>query len=225
MLAGVFSGLGWQHGERGDCLADRLRPGRLGHAVMRRLQLAGQRFGRLVALRDVGSACQQRLWHCRCDCGDEVTVMARSLRSGNTKSCGCWNRERASAAMSRRNITHGGAHHAHRHPLYQTWLSMRQRCTNPNVNNYHRYGGRGITVCTRWQDFAAFLSDVGERPSPQHSLDRIQNDGNYEPGNVRWATRVEQARNSRMTPLRRAASRANMALVNAERLSRRQRGR
>lgn len=88
-----------------------------------------------------------------------------------------------------------------RHPLYQTWVSMRARCRDPGHPNFARYGGRGVVVCARWLSFEAFLSDVGPRPSPLHSIDRIDNDGNYEPGNVRWATAAEQNRNKRSTRL------------------------
>lgn len=83
---------------------------------------------------------------------------------------------------------------------YSCWVSMKARCSNPNVPGYHRYGGRGITVCPQWLTFQGFLADMGERPSPEHTLDRINNDGNYEPGNVRWATRKEQSRNRGITP-------------------------
>lgn len=82
-------------------------------------------------------------------------------------------------------------------PTYAAWASMKSRCNNPNHTSYKRYGARGIRVCERWNEFEAFLNDVGERPSPKHSLDRIDNDGNYEPCNVRWATSLEQNRNTR----------------------------
>lgn len=84
------------------------------------------------------------------------------------------------------------------HPLYYRWKSMRQRCSNPNVSGYESYGGRGISVCEEWDDFYQFANDVGLPPTPEHSLDRVNNDGNYEPGNVRWATPREQCLNQRM---------------------------
>lgn len=151
--------------------------------------LTGQRFGRLVVLSIAGRSKQRNvLWLCQCDCGNTHIVNSPSLVDGKTRSCGCLSVE----ILKTLHSTHGGTNH----PMYQTWLGMKQRCSNPNHKDYHRYGGRGISVCPRWEkDFAAFLSDVGERPSSKHSLDRIDRDGNYEPGNVRWATPTEQARN------------------------------
>lgn len=99
--------------------------------------------------------------------------------------------------MARHNQFRHGYAVGGRHPLYRVWANMWTRCSNPNAINYHLYGGRGICVCERWRDFVLFFADVGERPSPQHSLDRINNDGNYEPGNVRWSLRTEQGRNRR----------------------------
>jgi hypothetical protein len=101
------------------------------------------------------------------------------------------------AANGQANVTHGHARSTGRHPLYKTWEGMNRRCTSLNDTAYQRYGDRGIRVCDRWRDFAAFIADMGEKPSRTHSLDRINNDGNYEPGNVRWATPKEQAQNRR----------------------------
>ena len=129
---------------------------------------------------------------CRCECGNEKNVRIDHLRSGRTKSCGCLNREQTSA----RNFKHG----LRRHPLYTTWDCIRQRCTNPNNPNYKNYGGRGIRLCERWTTFANFIEDVGPRP-PGRTLDRSDNERGYEPGNVRWATKHVQTRNSRRNRL------------------------
>lgn len=130
-------------------------------------------------------------WRCRCDCGNIRDVRADDLKSGNSKSCGCIQREKARA----RFLTHGQTGTQ----LHSVWVQMKQRCLNPNDDKYAAYGGRGITVCDAWRDsFEAFCRDMGERP-PGHSLDRINNDGNYEPGNVRWAPSSVQSRNRRDT--------------------------
>jgi hypothetical protein len=156
--------------------------------------LTGQRFGRLTVKADLGtrktSAQFVRYWACDCDCGQTVEVRTGGLRSGATKSCGCLHKE----IMSQSHYRHGMI----RSTEYRIWNNIKNRCGNPNVPAYPRYGGRGITICDRWKDdFSAFLSDMGPRPSTGHSIDRINNDGNYEPGNCRWATAKEQGNNSR----------------------------
>jgi len=153
--------------------------------------LTGQRFGRLTAIRRDGRIRQLCAWICRCDCGNEVRTNTNTLRCGHTRSCGCLKRERT-GDMSR---THGRS----QTPLYRVWRAMVTRCTNANAIGYLAYGAKGIRVSDRWRSFENFLADMGERPSPRHSLDRIDPLGHYEPGNVRWATTVEQARNKATT--------------------------
>lgn len=171
--------------------------------MVAKLDLTGQRFGRLVALQDSGERRTKRtMWHCRCDCGTVSLVSVSNLRGGGTQSCGCLGRERA----SKRRLKHGhtkGNHISKKNisSAYVSWTAMKSRCSRKVAHNYKYYGGRGITVCDRWRDsFENFLADMGPRP-PKHSLDRINNDGNYEPGNCRWASDIVQKRNKRSVAL------------------------
>lgn len=166
------------------------------------IDITGQRFGHWTVLRRAGSSARgEPLWLCRCDCETELARDGNSLRRGLSKSCGCTANEGRKAA----NKTHGESDRGGKQAAsveYRAWQSMKRRCGNPRDSGFAHYGGRGIAVCERWRDdFLAFLADVGRRPSPDHSLDRIDVNGNYEPGNVRWATRVVQMRNRRSTVL------------------------
>lgn len=159
------------------------------------IDLTGKVFGRLTVLRFAGSSPRKhRLWECRCECGVVRNVRACTLLAGEAHSCGCGSRE----AASTNNLRHGcGRAGAKRTPEYQSWSGMIQRCTNPKNTAWKNYGARGITVCERWRDFANFLADMGDRPSLKHSIDRIENNKGYEPGNCAWATKLSQCRNTR----------------------------
>lgn len=156
------------------------------------IDLSGQVFGRLTVLsratvRLKGNA----VWVCRCSCGTEKEVRGTHLRNGDVKSCGC-----ARGMSGRSNLKSRSTHGMTGTSTHNAWRSLKSRCENPNSDDYAEYGGRGIKVCERWQSFGNFLADMGVRPLGT-SIDRVDVNGNYEPGNCRWATATEQSRNRR----------------------------
>ena len=163
--------------------------------------IAGQRFGRLVALSPAGKdKYNKAMWHCACDCGRVTRAKGGNLSSGHTKSCGCARghgqrgARRAAANGERVGRRTGGVKSP---PEYGTWRSMKNRCARPSCDSFKYYGARGVAVCARWLNFQNFLADTGPKPSSQHSIDRIDPNGHYEPGNCRWATASEQGQNKR----------------------------
>lgn len=156
----------------------------------RTTDLVGQRFGRLLVLSRSETTDRGRAyWHCICDCGATRDISADNLKRGMSTSCGCKRGDSLSI--------HGGTRKGQRRPEYSVWAGMIERCTNPRRDHWYLYGGRGITVCRRWESFANFLADMGPRPSTQHSIERRDTDGNYEPSNCCWATASEQQNNTK----------------------------
>jgi hypothetical protein len=169
---------------------------------MRRVDLAGNVFGRLTVVSYDGTTNGRVMWRCKCECGNQSSVATSNLRETAEKpvrSCGCLRREKG-AMTGRSNRKHGDA--VKKTTEYIAWRKIKERCYNPAHVSWKYYGMVGITMCDRWRNsFENFLSDVGRKPSPKHSIDRWPDPyGNYEPGNVRWATWVEQRHNRRGNP-------------------------
>ena len=161
--------------------------------------ILGQKFSRLTAVKLFDIKRNGSRWLCRCECGRKIIAAAHDLKRGRTVSCGCMRRDKAVARFKSHplQLRHGHSRRNIKSPEYISWCAMIARCTNPNTTNFSRYGGLGIKICERWRKFDNFLADMGERPLGT-TLDRFPNKhGDYEPGNCRWATRLEQRHNRR----------------------------
>lgn len=166
-----------------------------GGEMRRKIDITGERFGRLVAIRKVKDEKGRLKWLCQCDCGNTKTVVVSSLLKGLTKSCGCYNRERAVETNTKHGMTNS--------KLYGTWCNIKNRCYNEKVDSYYLYGGRGIKMCDEWlHDFSAFARWAEANGYREDlSIDRIDVNGDYTPENCKWSSLVEQANNKRSNHL------------------------
>lgn len=180
-------------GNKTTVLAGNLKRGGTGSCGCSRkaLDLTGKKFNRLTVISFSHKTKGNIYWSCGCDCGKKSKVRGDSLKDGSVKSCGCLQKE-----------VIGNLRRKHMQSFtkeYRAWLAMKSRCSNPTLKGYEHYGGRGICVCVEWEnDFESFFAHIGERPTKKHSVDRIEVNGNYEPGNVRWATQSQQCANRRV---------------------------
>ena len=157
------------------------------------IDLTAKRIGRWLVQSRAPIEKRGTYWKCLCDCGQSRVAFGPDLKRGVSRSCGC-----LAAELNRAAKVHGEGRDGKKTPEYNSWRCMNSRCNNPNDVSFARYGGRDIKVCKRWRDsYSAFLADLGRKPSPEHTLDRIKNHKGYVPGNVRWATPLEQAQNTR----------------------------
>lgn len=156
--------------------------------------MIGETFALLTVRAFAGRTAGHIMWTCTCACGATVIKRGSHLRKGEVQSCGCL----LTSGRAMKRLTHGARRGREFSPEYSSWVNMKQRCFNSKNNRYYLYGARGITVCDRWaSSFENFLHDMGQKPTPKHSIDRIDNDQDYQPGNCRWATPLQQRHNRR----------------------------